>query len=179
VVSDPVDLLCKSVLIQSNIDEKGKIDYRGLAPEQIRGYGLGVMNARAAYYAVQNKETMQYLKDGRAYGPHGEGLVIADSIENYNDDISRYLTNKTKKANLDVRETGFKPFIAPALSSGSLSIIATIKGEWHYSATFMGGVYMGARNRLTPSGIEIERLDLPDELIGRLEKTYKELEKIL
>ncbi|MDK2918754.1 MAG: hypothetical protein PWQ37_1487 [Candidatus Petromonas sp.] len=179
VVSDPVDLLCKSVLIQSNIDEKGKIDYRGLAPEQIRGYGLGVMNARAAYYAVQNKETMQYLKDGRAYGPHGEGLVIADSIENYNDDISRYLTNKTKKANLDVRETGFKPFIAPALSSGSLSIIATIKGEWHYSATFMGGVYMGARNRLTSSGIEIERLDLPDELIGRLEKTYKELEKIL
>lgn len=179
VVSDPVDLLCKSVLIQSNTDENGNIDFKGLAPEQIRGYGLGVMNARAAFYDQDNRDTVNYLREGRAYGPHGEGLIIANSIENYNDKISKELTDKTKKANLQVREAGFKPYIAPALSSGALSILATVKGEWHYSATFMGGVYMGARNRLTASGTEIERVDLPNELFARIKDTYIELEKYL
>lgn len=179
VVSDPVDLLCKSAFIYSNTDDKGNIDYKGLAPEQIRGYGLGVMNARAIYYASKSSYTIHYLEEGRAFGPHGEGLVIADSIKNYNDEISRYLTEKTKKANLDVRKTGFKPYIAPALSSGSLSIIATIKGEWHYSATFMGGVFMGARNRLISSGIELERLDLPSDLYERLKNTYDNLRSVI
>ncbi|SHJ97170.1 lactate dehydrogenase [Paramaledivibacter caminithermalis] len=179
VVSDPVDLLCKSVFISSNTNENGEMDYEGLAPEQIRGYGLGVMHARAAYYAALNTETAHYIKEGRAYGPHGDGLIIADSIENYNPDISMYLTRKAREANLDVRETGFKPYIAPALSSGSLSLISTIKGDWHYSTTYMGGVFMGAKNRLLATGTEIERLTLPKALLGRLEETYKKLESII
>ena len=73
------------------------------------------MNARASYYASQNKDYSHYLKEGRAFGPHGEGLIIADSIENYNEEISNYLTDKTKKANLEVRSIGFKPYVAPAL----------------------------------------------------------------
>jgi len=41
-----------------------------------------------------------------------------------------------------VRKTGFKPFVGPALSSGSYPIIATLSGKWHYSATFLGrGIY--------------------------------------
>lgn len=179
VVSDPVDLLCKSVLIHSNTNENGMIDYRGLAPEQIRGYGLGVMHARAAYYAGLNAHTSHYLREGRAYGPHGKGLIIADSIENYNDDISMYLTKKAREANLEVRAAGFKPYIAPALSSGSLSLLATIRGEWHYSTTHMGGIFMGAKNRLVSSGVEIERVNLPESLFNRLEKTYKDLENII
>ncbi|MFT9493908.1 lactate dehydrogenase [Anaerosolibacter sp.] len=180
VVSDPVDPLCKSVFIDSNTDpETGELDYKGLAPEQIRGYGLGVMHARAAFYAGQRPETSHYIQEGRAYGPHGKDLVIADSIENYSEDLSLYLTVKARNANLEVRETGFKPYIAPALSSGSLSIISTIKGEWHYSATFMGGVYMGARNRLTPGGTEIERLPLSEVLVERLQDTYDRLVEIL
>lgn len=179
VVSDPVDLLCKSVFIDSNTNENGKIDYKGLAPEQIRGYGLGVMHARAAYYAGLAKDTAHYLNEGRAYGPHGKGLVIADSIENYNEDKSIYLTKKAKEANLQVRETGFKPYIAPALSSGSLSLLATIRGQWHYSATYMGGVFMGAKNRFIESGVEIEILDIPNELLLRLQETYRKLERII
>lgn len=85
VISDPVDLLCKVVF-----DE-------GLSPIQIRGYGLGVMNARAVYYADQSKETSHYSSEGRAFGPHGDGLVIADSIKNYNEELSNYLTEKTKE----------------------------------------------------------------------------------
>lgn len=179
VVSDPVDLLCKVALIESNTNTQGSIDYNGLSPEQIRGYGLGVMNARAAYYASKNPSTMSYIKEGRAFGPHGQGLVIANSIENYDEELSQYLTEKALNSNLEVRKAGYKPYVAPALSSGALSIINTIKGEWHYSATFIGGVYMGAKNRLTPSGTELERLNLPQPLYARLEKTYQRLASII
>ena len=179
VVSDPVDLLCKSLLLASNQDEKGVYDFKGLGPEQIRGYGLGVMHARALYYANQREDTLHYEKDGRAFGPHGEDLVIADSIHNYHSERSLFLTEKAKTANLEVRKSGFKPFIAPALSSGALSLLATMKGEWHYSATYMGGVYMGAKNRYNPSGTEIEMLELPKALLERLQHTYTRLENLL
>jgi malate/lactate dehydrogenase len=178
VVSDPVDMLCKAAFDFSNTDDYGRLDFNGLAPEQIRGYGLGVMHARAAYFAGLDSETAHYIKEGRAFGPHGEGLIIADSIENYNDRLSRYLTEKTKTANLEVRKLGYKPYIAPALSSGALSILATIRGQWHYSATFLGGVYMGARNRLLASGIELERLPIPEELFLRLKNTYESLREM-
>lgn len=179
VVSDPVDLLCKSVFLASNRNVSGHWDGRGLVPEQIRGYGLGVMHARALYYAGRHAEMSHYISEGRAFGPHGADLVIADSIENYNESLSLILTEKARTANLAVRKTGFKPYIAPALSSGALSILATIRGEWHYSATFMGGVYMGAKNRLRAAGTELEQLRLPAPLVGRLQNTYDRLEALL
>ncbi|QXM06164.1 lactate dehydrogenase [Crassaminicella indica] len=179
IVSDPVDLLCKAAFLESNKNDDGNLDFKGLGADQIRGYGLGVMHARAAYYANKDPKLRHYLKLGRAFGPHGEGLIIADSIQNYNEELSNILTEKAKTANLKVRATGFKPYIAPALSSGSLSIIATIMGDWHYSATYMGGVFMGAKNRNTPTGIEIERLELPNSLINKLENTFKSLRRIL
>ncbi len=179
VVSDPVDLLCKSAYLWSNRNSSGEMDFLGLAPEQIRGYGLGVMNARAVYYSKQNNNTNQYLEEGRVFGPHGEGLIVADSITNYNEQISIQLTEMVKNANIEVRKTGFKPYIAPAFSSGALSLINTIRGEWHYSASFMGGVYMGAKNRLLNSGIEIERNNLDRRLFERIKETYDRLERII
>ncbi|KAB3531261.1 lactate dehydrogenase [Alkaliphilus pronyensis] len=179
VVSDPVDLLCKSLLESSNTTATGKRDFKGLAPDQIRGYGLGVMNARALYYSKELQRAKHYELEGRAFGPHGDGLVIADSISNYNDEISLLLTEKAKTANLRVRETGFKPYVAPALSSGALSLLATIGGEWHYSATYMGGVYMGALNRLKSGFTEVEAYNLPKALMTRLTETYKQLERII
>ena len=179
VVSDPVDLLCKSAFIESNSDSAGNMDFMGLAPEQIRGYGLGVMNARACYYALQQDATKHYIHEGRAFGPHGEGLIIADSISNYNEVLSDALTHSTKTANLEVRSTGFKPYIAPALSSGTLSILATINSKWHYSATFIGGTFMGCKNRLLPSGTELETTDLNEVLLRKLNSTYKLLSESL
>ena len=179
VISDPVDLLCKYAFLVSNKDKNGKFDFKGLAAEQIRGYGLGVMHARAVYYSKQNPETANYYQEGRAFGPHGKGLVIANNIKKYDERLSERLTNQTLKANLEIRKVGFKPYIAPALSSACLPIIATIRGKWHYSATFMGGVYMGAKNRLHNSGIEVERLDIPILLFEKIKKTYAELGNIL
>jgi hypothetical protein len=89
------------------------------------------------------------------------------------------LTDQTVKANLEVRKTDFKPYVAPALSSGSYPLIATMCGKWHYSTTFMGGVFMGAKNRLLKSGTEIERLYLPMNLIEKIKESYKDLGNIL
>ncbi len=168
VVSDPVDLLCSTVLKES----------RGaLAPEQIKGYGLGVMNARAAYYARKDEKYSSYLTDGRAFGPHGKDLVIANSIACYDDMLSRELTKLAVEANLEVRKTGFKPYVAPALSSGAISIACTLEGEWHYSCNYLGGVFMGSKNRNLPSGLEIEKTEIHDELFKRLKETYGNLMK--
>ncbi len=170
--------MCKVAFIESNKGEAGELDFKGLAPEQIRGYGLGVMNARACYYAIQDENTKHYVTEGRAFGPHGEGLIIADSIKDYNSEISEALTHRTKTANLEVRGTGFKPYVAPALSSGALPIIATINYKWHYSTTFIGGTFMGCRNRMIHGCTELETLDIPEDLFKKLLSTYELLDNL-
>lgn len=179
VVSDPVDLLCKVAFLKSNEDIDGKLDFKGLSSDQVIGYGLGVMNARALYYAEKSTDMNEYLDEGRVFGPHGKGLIVANSISNYDDKKSSILTDKTITANLKVREFGYKPFIAPALSSGALSIIATISGEWFYGATYMNSVYMGSSCRLLESGLQIEQFILPDLLRSKLQETYNNLESII
>ena len=82
------------------------------------------MNARAMYYARRDPRFASYLTEGRAFGPHGEGLIIANSIRHYDDRLSRELTELTKHANLEMREMGYKPYVAPALSSGALSLLS-------------------------------------------------------
>ncbi len=175
VVSDPVDPLCQRAWAASNCDAEGNFDGKGLRPEQVQGYGLGVMNSRAAYYAKQDERFQQFLTEGRAYGPHGQRLVIADSVEHYNHELSMELTKKTVEANLEVRALGYKPYIAPAISSATISILLTIRGEWHYSSNYLGGIFMGAKNRSTVYGVELEHLPLPDALVERLQAVVDEL----
>lgn len=163
VVSDPVDPLCRSALTAAE---------GGLLPGQVRGYGLGVMNARAAYFARRDGSLSSFLTQGRAYGPHGAGLVIANSVANYDDDASRRLTDLTVAANLQVRRLGFKPYVAPAVASGAMSLLLTLRGRWHYSSAPLGGVFMGALSRLSPLGPQAEHLALPPALAGRLSGAY-------
>lgn len=175
VVSDPVDPLCQRVWAASNRDTAGNWDGKGLRPEQVQGYGLGVMNSRAAYFAKQDSRFQQFLTEGRAYGPHGQKLVIADSIPHYNQERSLELTKKAVEANLEVRALGYKPYIAPALSSAAISILLTLRGQWHYSSNFLGGIYMGCKNRNTCYGVELEHLPLPQQLLERLEAVAEDL----
>lgn len=177
VVSDPVDLLCQSAFLASNYNEEGKLDGKGLSLDQIRGFGLGVMHGRAAYYSEKEVQKQCYLEKGRAFGPHGKGLVIADDVENYNQKKSSYLTNKVLQANIELRKIGFKPYIAPAISSGALSLLALISGEWHYSAGSLGGIFWGSRNRQTPVGLEWEQFNLPQDLYKHLDASYQQLKK--
>lgn len=178
VVSDPVDPLCRAVLTESNRAPSGEMDYQGLFSHQVRGFGLGVMNARAAYYARKDPRFASFLTEGRSFGPHGEDLVIANSIDRYDDGLSRLLTERTVHANLQMRELGFKPYVAPALSSGALSLLLCLRGQWHCSSTYLDGVFMGARNRVLPTGTELERLPLPQALQDRLQTTMDRLRAI-
>ena len=151
VVSDPVDPLCRAVLQESDRGENGRPDGGGLLPCQVRGFGLGVMHARALYFARKDARFASYLTEGRAFGPHGEDLVLANSIEHYDDTLSRELTDRVAHANLEMRKLGYKPYVAPALSSGALTLLALLRGQWHYASVYMDGIFMGCRQRLTPS----------------------------
>lgn len=178
-VSDPVDPLAKTAFLESNKNEAGELDYMGLLPEQIQGFGLGVMNARAAYYAKRDQRFSRFLTEGRSFGPHGQDLVVADSIEYYDDALSKELTELTVTANLKMREIGFKPFVAPAFSSGALSILLALRGEWHCGSVFLGGIYMGVKNRFTENGLETEILPLPNALHDRIRTAAENLKKIV
>lgn len=179
-VSDPVDPLAKTAYLESNKDENGVFDGKGLRPEQVQGFGLGVMNARAAYFAKRDPRLASFLTEGRSFGPHGTGLWIANSIDNYDEELSQELTHLTVTANLKMRELGFKPYVAPALSSGALSLLLTLRGEWHCGSVFLDGVYMGVKNRYTPAGVETELLPhIPDPLFAHIREAAEHLKSII
>ena len=178
VVSDPVDPLCRWALRESNKNQRGDYDGQGLSPEQIRGFGLGVMHARAMYFARRDPRFASYLTEGRAFGPHGEDLVLANSLTHYDDTLSRELTEKVAHANLEMRKLGFKPYVAPALSSGALTLLALLRRRWHYASLYDGRVFMGRRSRLTDTGAETENVPLPEALEKRLAETRAKLDAI-
>ena len=174
-ISDPVDHLSRSVFLQSNRNGQGQFDFAGLLPEQVQGFGLGVMAARCAYYARQLR-----LEEGslRVYGPHGQGLVCANSCGNaFDPALSASLTEQTRTANLRVRELGFKPYIAPAISSAAVSILRMLRGELCYSAIPMGACYFGCRSRTTQAGVLTERERLHPALLQRIQQTQRRLEQ--
>lgn len=179
VLSDPVDPLCKAAWLASNTAPDGTVDHRGLLPEQVQGFGLGVMNARAAYFAKRDPRFFSFLTEGRSFGPHGQGLVIANSIRHYDDALSRELTELVTTANLHIRELGFKPYVAPAVSSGAMQLLLTLRGEWHCGSVCLGGAWFGMKNRYTAYGLEIETLELPDALFARLRETERQLASII
>ncbi len=172
VVSDPLDLLCAEAS-------------HFLPSDQIQGFGLGVMYARAAYYASRRSSRdprySHFSESGRVYGPHGNGLVAVNSISpsHYDDAATEKLTNLTVGANISVRALGYKPYIAPGISSVALTIPEVIAGKWNDSARCLNGVFFGARNRQTPTGTKWEREPLPDELYYRLKESYRTLDKTM
>lgn len=172
-VSDPVDHLSREVFLRSNRNDDGIYDFAGLLPEQVQGFGLGVMAARAAYYA--EKESVPFAS-GRVYGPHGQGLIVANCADDgYDDAVSCRLTDLTRTANLQVRDLGFKPYIAPGLSSAAVSLLRLLRGEEHYGAVPLGGAYFGCANRMTRRGVELRRETICEKLLERLEETHRAL----
>lgn len=173
-ISDPVDQLSRVVFLESNRNEQGNFDGGGLLPEQIQGFGLGVMAARASYWA--EKEGIDFSQ-GRVYGPHGKGLIVANHPTEYDEALSQKLTEKTVTANLRVRELGFKPYIAPALSSAAVSILRLIRGQEHYGAVPMGGAYFGCQSRMTSLGLSVRREALHPALWERIQKVHRSVEE--
>lgn len=170
-ISDPVDLLARSVFLISNTNEAGELDFRGLLPEQVVGFGLGVMKARADFMARRMGRPCPNL---RAYGPHGGGLVIANDPAAYDEDLSLALTRQTVAANREVRDLGFKPYIAPAISSACLSVLQLIRGQVFHGAIPLGGVYFGCRSRRV-GGFAPCVEPLPPGLCARIEAAWNDL----
>lgn len=176
VMSDPVDPLCRAVYQASNQNENGDWDGQGLLPEQIQGFGLGVMQARAMQSAklfdLPNPDQV------RSFGPHGQGLVVANSLTDYDHALSCQLTDEVITANLRIRELGFKPYVAPALSSGAIQLLCAMRGQYHESSVCLGGIWFGVRNRFTPYGVEVMTNTLPDTLYQRLVESQAQLHTI-
>lgn len=167
VVSDPVDPLCMAAA------------NAGLNPSQIKGYGLGVMYARALYAAGELGIADSFRAGGRAFGPHGVDLVIADNINDYSESVSLELTRRAVESNLVTRQSGFKPYIAPAMSSAAISLIETIRGGWNYSSVFNGQVFLGCRNRIIAGLTEVEDYPLDRRLFERIRTACSNLAEVL
>ena len=174
-ISDPVDHLSRSVFLQSNRNAAGEVDFAGLLPEQVQGFGLGVMAARAAYYA--EREGIDFSA-GRVYGPHGNGLIVANCCgAGYQDALSRHLTEMTQSANLQVRALGYKPYIAPGLSSAAVSLLRLLRGQAHFGAIALDGAYFGCVSRFTEQGLLLQREEICDALMERLLQTHQMLRR--
>ncbi len=172
-ISDPVDQLARHAFLESNRDASGRWDGAGLLPEQVQGYGLGVMEARARYFARKRGLDEAAVA---VFGPHGQQLVAAnDPGDGYDDGVSRALTEDTVTANLAVRELGFKPYIAPGLSSAAISVLATVSGRWHAGAVPMDGAYFGCRSRMTARGLQLDRRPLHPQLFRRIAAAHRAL----
>ena len=104
--------------------------------------------------------------------------MLANSLTHYDDALSRELTEKVAHANLEMRKLGFKPYVAPALSSGALTLLALLRRRWHYASLYDGRVFMGRRSRLTDTGVETENVPLPEALEKRLAETRAKLDAI-
>ena len=134
------------------------------------------MQARAAYAA---KCMRQDYSRGRAFGPHGEGLVVCNAPnDGYDEALSEGLTEQARTLNLQVRELGFKPYIAPGLSSAAVSILRMLRGDWFESAVALGGCYFGCRSRLCGAAAETYREALAPALAARLEASYAALREL-
>ena len=172
-ISDPVDLLARAVYLESNRGEAGHFDWQGLLPEQVQGFGLGVMAARARYYAPELGLDPEEI---RVYGPHGAGLVAANlPDEGYDPAVSEELSRLTREANLRVRDLGFKPYIAPGISSAAVSVLQMIRGQYHYGAVPLGEAYFGCRSRFTAGGLQTFREPICQPLMEKLEQAYRDL----
>ena len=76
-----------------------------------------------------------------------------------------------------MRSLGFKPYLAPGLSSAAVSVLRALRGDWHDGAVPLGGAYFGCRAKLGVSGPEIRRERLHSELMQRITESYRKLEE--
>lgn len=123
VVSDPVEHLCASA---------ARVLGRGAATRVI-GLGLGVMFARAAVMARRlwgAGAAESFRRDGLVYGSHGKILCVLtgpDPARGFDPERSRRLSAEVPFMNLETRRIGFKPFVAPAVSSAALPLMAVAR----------------------------------------------------
>ena len=126
VVSDPVDPLCR------------RQSLAGLPQDRSAGIRYGCHERQSAVFCDKGRAVQQYLTEGRAFGPHGEDLVIADSLSHYDDSCSRALTERTVKSiwtpvQTDLSHISHLRFLPGALpagdAAGRLELFVCLSGQ--------------------------------------------------
>ena len=115
-----------------------------------------------------------HKENGGAASAKNLGLDYAAGAD-YDHALSLQLTRDTVTANLKVRDLGFKPYLAPGLSSAAISVLRTLRGEYHDGAMALGGIYFGCRLRSTTLGVQPERTPLHPRLLERMQEVYDAL----
>ncbi len=124
--------------------------------------------------------TVCRLSDGGAYlRPHGADLVVANSIEHYDDALSRELTERVVQANLEMRRLGVQAPMWPrpsargaepaGLSAGAVALLVHLSG-W--------GVYGGQKPAAPHGDGAGAAAALPEALQERLRDTMERLRAI-
>ena len=54
-----------------------------------------------------------------------------------------------------------------------------LRGEWHCGSVYLGGAFMGVKNRYTPYGLETEILPLPEALSARIRAAEEKLKSVI
>ncbi len=135
IVSDPVDILCTYLFNKLNI-----------LSSQITGMGLGVMAARANYI-LEKQGYHEFYEKGQIFGPHNEGVIaIPDKDRSTKEEIIN-LSYNIENLNFIVREKGYYPYIAPAISSVAYNILYALLGHDILSCVYIDGIYWGFRSR--------------------------------
>jgi hypothetical protein len=164
IVSDPVDLLCTLVKDRCN-----SLD--------VIGFGQGVMYARAKYHSNRLGIDSHGL---RIFGPHGSFIRVVNDIYNFDKELSKKLSELTRDSNLEIRELGFKPYIAPSMSSGTLSILEYLRGNTTYASYPIEGIFygtMGYYDILQEQDVILKE-SLSDEIIEFISDSYNEVKDI-
>ena len=111
------------------------------------------------------------------YGYTQESEEIADQMAELKESFINQMVEE-RVIDQKVRELGFKPYIAPGLSSACVSVLQALRGQFHYGTVPIGGVCFGCRSRYTPYGLELERLPLAAQLRQRIAVSYADLKEM-
>lgn len=152
IVSDPVDLLCDYLV------NKHKVSHLSVI-----GFGQGVMKARAVYHGSQRAEI---------FGPHGENLLVINDLHNYSQEESLCIQEACIHDNLVLRKLGYKPYIAPAISSAAFSILDFFLGNWHYATYCRNDIFFGGKFKNIEQGLYINKIE-DHRVVDKIKEHYQ------
>jgi len=135
IVSDPVDILCTYLQMKLK-----------LLSCQITGIRLGVMAARANYI-LEKRGFFDFYKKGQIFGPHNEGVIAVPCVESSSAEDALSLSRCIETLNHQVRQKGYFPYIAPAISSVAYNLSRALEGHEALACIYIDSIYWGFRVR--------------------------------
>lgn len=150
VVSDPPEHL--STAVNSSIAQRVSVDPNSdevIGNHQVPAMAGRLNWARALSIVRETRDQellRKFLTDGMVFGPHGPGIVVADSVTEFDAVKSEELGKRLGSINYEVRKAGKLPFDAPGINLG-LGIGELLRGETVPVSLNINGVTTGVSGR--------------------------------